>query len=217
MQQFLPERQRSYRLWPMICIVLWKGGYYFESPIGEKTALDLLGELMALYARMDEVVAAFQLQSGLRCPAGCGSCCTNTAVQVTFLGMLPMAQAMLCDGTAAQRLERLSRDSGPAACFLYTAHPTEDAAGHCGYYPWRPGLCRLFGFAAVRGRTGSKSLSICGHIRENDLQVVASSLALAADAPCFVDYGTRIYGLDPVSGTCLMPINIALRRANECL
>jgi len=191
--------------------------YHFGVVIAEETALDLLSQLMALYADIDRAVAAFQLKSGLRCPAGCGRCCPTADVQVTVLEMLPMAHAMFCDGTAAQWLERLSGASGSGVCILYAVQPADDAAGHCGYYPWRPGLCRLFGFAAVRGRTGSRSLSVCRHNRRNDPPGTAAALALAAEAPCFTHYGTRIYGLDPALGARLMPINAALRQALERL
>lgn len=179
--------------------------------------LDLLSQLMALYADIDKEVAAFQLKSGLRCSAGCGDCCRTADLQVTALEMLPVAHAMLCDGTAAQWLERLSGPHGSGTCVLYTAHPEKDAAGHCDYYPWRPGLCRLFGFAAIRGRTGSKALAVCRHIRQNDPHGAASAMALAEEAPLFVHYGTRICGLDPVLGSKPMPVNLALRQAIQRL
>ncbi|WP_319522622.1 YkgJ family cysteine cluster protein [uncultured Desulfosarcina sp.] len=179
--------------------------------------LDFISQLMALYAEIDKEVAAFQLKSGLRCPAGCGDCCATADVQVTVLEMLPMAHAMLCDGTAAQSLERLSGPNGSGTCVLYTAHPVADTAGHCGQYPWRPGLCRLFGFAAVRGRTGSKTLAVCRHIRQNDPHGASAAMTLAEEAPLFVQYSAQISGLDPVLGARPMPINIALHQAIQRL
>jgi hypothetical protein len=99
---------------------------------------------------------------------------------------------------------------------LYSEMRISDA-GHCSFYSFRPALCRLFGYAAVRSRTGAQALSICKHIRQNDPQTAAAAMAYAEEAPCFVHYGSRVYALDPVLGNGLMPINTALRRAIERL
>ncbi len=179
--------------------------------------MGIFSEMTALYAHIDQVVAEFQLRSGLRCPPGCGKCCTTSDVQVTVLEMLPMAHEMFCDGTADQWLERLSVPSVSGRCVLYKVHGTENLAGHCGYYKWRPVVCRLFGFAAVRDRTGSKTLAVCRHIRQNNPKVALVAMAMAEEAPCFVKYGTEVFGLDPVLGFRLMPINTALHQAIERL
>ena len=179
--------------------------------------LDFLMQLTALYSHIDKTVAAFQLRSGLRCPEGCGSCCATAKVQATVLEMLPMAHAMLCDGTAEQWLTRIAEHAESETCILYMSDLVEDAAGHCRYYPWRPVLCRLFGFAAVRGRTGIKRLAVCRHIRGNDPQSAAIASAMAEEAPLFVNYSAQVCGLDPVLGTKLIPINDALRQAIQRL
>jgi hypothetical protein len=75
----------------------------------------------------------------------------------------------------------------------------------------------LFGFAAIRGRTGSKTLAVCRHIRQNDPHRAEAAMSLAEEAPLFVHYGTRICGLDPVLGAKPMPVNIALRQAIQRL
>jgi Fe-S-cluster containining protein len=177
--------------------------------------LEITLRVMDLYAQIDKAVAEFQLKSGLRCPVGCGACCPTADVQVTILEMFPAAREILRRGEATDWLERLTALPESERCLLYAPQPAPEAAGHCSFYRWRPALCRLFGFAAARGRTGLKALCVCRHIKQADPQGAAAAAPLADEAPCFVHYSTRIYGLDPVLGTRLMPINMALRHAIE--
>jgi Fe-S-cluster containining protein len=183
----------------------------------EETALEIVSGVMDLYARIDKAVTEFQLKSGLRCPPGCGSCCPAADVQVTILEMLPVANEILCNGEAADWLERLAALPESGRCVLYVEQSAPGAAGHCGFYSWRPALCRLFGFASVRSRAGTKALSVCKHIKQIDPQGAAAAMALAEEAPCFVHYSSQVYALDPVLGSRLMPINAALRNAIERL
>ena len=181
----------------------------------EEKLLEIVSRLMALYAHIDQVVAEFQLKTGLRCATGCGKCCLTPDIQVTVLEMLPIANEMLRGGTADQWLERLSGTSGSGTCVLYKAHPAENVHGHCNYYKWRPVLCRLFGFAAVRGRNAEKSLAVCRHIRQNDPLCALAAMLIGEEAPAFLNYGLEVYNLDPVLGLNLIPINTALRQAIE--
>jgi Fe-S-cluster containining protein len=181
----------------------------------EETALDIVSRVMDLYAQIDKSVAEFQLKSGLRCPTGCGACCPSAHVEVTVLEMLPVAREILRQGEAASWLQRLASQENAGKCLLYLADPAEGAAGHCGFYKWRPALCRLFGFAAVRGRYGEKIISVCKQIKQTDPQGAGAAAHLADQAPCFVHFGTQVYGLDPALGQALRPINTALRHAIE--
>jgi Fe-S-cluster containining protein len=178
--------------------------------------LEIVSQVMDLYADIDKAVAAFQLRSGLRCPAGCGLCCPAADVRVTVLEMLPIAHEILCDQDAEAWMVRLAAQTVGGRCALYSEKQIPDA-GHCTFYSRRPVLCRLFGYAAVRSRTGARALSVCKYIRQNDPQTAAAAMALADEAPCFIHYGSRAYALDPVLGNGLMPINTALRQAIERL
>ena len=178
--------------------------------------MEIVSQVMDLYADIDKAVAEFQLRSGLRCPAGCGLCCPTADVRVTVLEMLPIALEILCNQDAGAWMDRLAAQPAAGRCMLFSEERISDA-GNCSFYSRRPVLCRLFGFAAVRNRTGDKALSVCKYISQNDPQTAASAMALADEAPCFVHYGSRVYALDPVLGNGLMPINTALRRAIERL
>jgi Fe-S-cluster containining protein len=181
----------------------------------EETAVVIVSQVMDLYARMDKAVTEFQLKSGLRCPPGCGSCCPAADVQVTVLEMLPAAYEILSNAKAADWMERLTALPEPNRCVLYAAQPSPGAAGNCSYYNWRPTLCRLFGFASVRNRTGIKALAVCRHIKQTDPHSAAAAIKLAEEAPSFIHFSTQVYALNPALGTRLMPINMALRQAIE--
>ncbi len=177
--------------------------------------MEIVSRVMDLYAQIDRSVAEFRLKSGLRCPAGCGACCPTADVQVTVLEMLPAAHRILRSGEALDWLARLAAAPESGGCRLYAPQPAPEAAGHCSFYHWRPALCRLFGFAAVKDRSGAKALSVCRRIKREDPRGAAAAACLAAEAPCFTHYGSLLYGLDPALGTRLMPINSALRHAIE--
>lgn len=177
--------------------------------------MEIVSRVMDLYARIDKAVAEFQLKSGLRCPPGCGSCCPSADVQVTVLEMLPVAHEILCSAQAPSWLEHLATNGETRRCLLYSDQPVPGAAGKCGFYKWRPVLCRLFGYAAVRNRTGAMVLSVCRHIKQTDPRGAAAAAALAGEAPCFVHYSAQVYALEPALGTRLMSINTALRHAIE--
>ena len=178
--------------------------------------MEIVSQVMDLYAHIDSAVAEFQLKSGLRCPVGCGQCCPTADVRVTTLEMLPMAHEILCNHDAGDWMDRLGTQPQAGRCALYSEKRISDA-GHCSFYNWRPALCRLFGFAAVRSRTGGRAISVCKYIRQKNPRGAKAAMALAEEAPCFVHYGAQVYALDPALGTELMPINMALRRAIERL
>jgi uncharacterized protein len=183
----------------------------------EETALEIVSRVMDLYAQIDRAAAEFQLKSALRCPAGCGACCPTADAEATVVEMLPLAHEILRRGQAAFWLERLAEPPSAGKCILYAAQPAAEAAGHCSFYTWRPALCRLFGFAAVRDRAGCRILATCRHIRQSDPRAAAAAAALADQAPCFVHYSARVYALEPVLGARPMPINKALGQAIERL
>ncbi len=168
---------------------------------------------MDLYAGIDKNVAEFQLKSGLRCPKMCGVCCPTADVQTTILEMLPAAQEILCRDAGVFWMDRISTQDPSSLCVFYQTQPAPEASGHCEFYAWRPAVCRLFGYATVRTREEKSVLAVCKHLKHTAPDDVARAMALATGAPCFTWYGTQIYGLDPVLGSKILPINMALRHA----
>ena len=177
--------------------------------------MELVSKVTDLFTRIDKTVAEFQLKSGLRCSKMCGACCPTGDVQTTILEMLPAAKEILYRGAGAFWLDRISAQDPPSLCVFYQTRPAPEASGNCEFYNWRPAVCRLFGYAAVRTREGKSVLAVCKHLKHTAPDDVAAAMALESEAPCFTWYGTQICGIDPVLGTKILPINMALRYAIE--
>jgi len=126
----------------------------------------ILEQLRVIYDRIDEaqaesLAAIAKRGLALACPANCGSCCEGFIPDV-----LPVEAAYLADWLIRVRPElsakavEWSGSGGRASppCPLF--EPAREG-GHCGVYPARPLICRLFGFAAVRDREGREAYSLC--------------------------------------------------------
>lgn len=173
----------------------------------------VVSQVMALYAELDQQVARFQLETGLRCPIGCGQCCLGTTLHTTIVEMLPAAWEILRQEAQDYWLGRIEDPPFGPRCVLYQTKSPENTPGHCGFYTWRPAVCRLFGFAAVSTRDGNQVLAACKTLKDADPASVASAISLSACAPSFSNVNTRVCAIDPSSGSRLMPINSALRQA----
>jgi Fe-S-cluster containining protein len=174
----------------------------------------------ALYRRLDRRIASFRRASGLGCPPGCGECCLSPEVEATVLEMLPLALDLRCRGLLESTLARLgSGGEPPRPCLFYSPAPLGAFGGHCSVYPWRPLLCRLFGFAAVAGPEGRPELAVCGRMRaalpDRARAAAAAVLAGRLRAPLMRDWSLAAYRLDPALGANPLPINSALKQALE--
>lgn len=168
---------------------------------------------MAVYGQMDQQVAAFQLRSGLRCLPVCGRCCPQAAVEATTLEMLPAAHEILLRGESNVWLQNIRMTNRASTCVFYNEHDDAGGQGHCAFYTWRPTVCRLFGFAAVRNRHQPKLLSVCKYLKATSPVEVAAAISLQTEAPCFSEAASQVYSLKPDLGARLLPINVALQKA----
>ena len=173
----------------------------------------------ALYRRLDRRIAAFRRAAGLACPPGCGECCLSPEVEATVLEMLPLALRLRRDGRLARTLAGLGSREPPRRCVFYSPDPLGAFGGHCTVYPWRPLLCRLFGFASVADPESRPELAVCGRMRAADPgSARAAAEAVAAGrlkAPVMRDWSLAAYRLDPALGSGPQPINTALKQALE--
>lgn len=168
---------------------------------------------MAVYTRMDQLIADFQDRCGLRCPAGCGLCCLTAEVHTTVIEMLPTALVLLQRDEAEKWLEVIDKQSPFELCVFFEKDISPGQSGHCANYYRRPSICRLFGFAAVRDRLGFLELAVCKQLRQIDPETVASAVRYQNQAPSFADCTAQLYAIDPSAKVGLLPINEALKRA----
>lgn len=177
---------------------------------------DSVFAVLAAYADMDRATAAFQASTDLACPPGCGACCHSVKVQATVLEFLPLAVELCQRGEAQQWLDMLAT-APDAPCVLFVPDPAHPEGGRCAHYAWRPTLCRLFGFAAVRDKNGNAVLSVCRRLSMAAPLVVASARAAVASgtvtAPLFADFAQCVAGIDPHYGTEQLPVNRAFEAA----
>jgi len=175
--------------------------------------------LRALYRRLDRRIASFRRSSGLGCPPGCGECCLSPEVEATVLEMLPLALDLRRRGLLESTLARLGPGEPPRRCLFYSPAPLGAFGGLCSVYPWRPLLCRLFGFAAVAGPEGRPELAVCGRMRaaipDQTRAAAAAVLAGRLRAPLMRDWSLAAYRLEPALGANPLPLNSALKQALE--
>lgn len=180
--------------------------------------LELEAEIQACYHQIDAATVAFGAAIGLSCPPGCGQCCDNPQIEATPLEMLPAALALARQGQITAWLSAIEAQIGPTYCIFYQPDPAVAGQGRCLQYPWRPLICRLFGYAASLDKTGQPALVSCRrHQRDraDALALAQASIAAGLSAPQFASWQARLASLEPVWGQQHLPINQALRIALE--
>ena len=176
--------------------------------------IETIDRVTSFYTQLEQMIFQFQLKTGLRCPDNCGGiCCLKENVYTSTIEMLPIAHAILVSGQSAFWLERLASASPSSRCIFYSETLTENDQGHCHQYTLRPMICRMFGFASSRGKTGERRFSTCKLIKQADKAAYDLAVSLQAEAPCFSNISPGIYGIQPSSDAQLLPINDAFKTA----
>lgn len=168
---------------------------------------DLIEQVSAILSQIDQEIEVLQQASGLQCPSGCGKCCENPQVETTPLEVLPLALELVKTNKAEYWLEKATKVNYAGVCIFYEPDPLVAGNGRCGVYTWRPALCRLFGFAAVRNKHEQSELAAC-KIHKQTMPEVLANLPIAL-APNFSDFSMQLRNLQPEQSD-LMPINEAV-------
>lgn len=178
--------------------------------------------VLGIYEEIDQRIERLRRESGISCLPGCGSCCESRKVEATVLEALPLAQEVYRrkeEEAVFQRL-REKEDDEDLRCLFYRPSSGAVEGGDCSCYPFRPLVCRLFGFAARRNKRGLLEFSPCGLLRIKNADGFGRALAklsMGMDVPVYQESFIRIASLNPMLGYRLMPINSAVRQAMECL
>ena len=167
----------------------------------------------AVYNDIDHTYGKYQQDSGLQCRSGCGACCNNPHIEATELEMLPMALSLFDRGQAEVMLDKLAEYNG-FSCVHFVRQSLDGNQGYCGEYAHRPGVCRMFGAAAVKAKQGL-TLSVCKTIKQDVPQKYAAGLIAFGEGgvPVIPHDKERIRQLDFSLSQQELPLNKALSAA----
>lgn len=166
--------------------------------------------LLRIFHELDRHSELFQGQSKIRCKAGCGKCCETPHIETTVFEMMPAAYEFLRTNKTISSLERERSKEGD--CIFYK-RDLKQGQGRCTIYPFRPLICRLFGFAATKDKSGQEQLVSCSIIKSS---LLASRQKLNLKiAPFVQEYMMRVYSLEPTLGKDQLPIKEAFKQALE--
>ena len=179
----------------------------------------VIRDMMALFEGIDRQTEKFAAQTGLRCKGGCGACCTTPDVETTVAEVLPLAVHLWSSSLAEKSLEAIRSNPSKDVCVFYRPDPLQKGAGRCSIYAYRPGLCRLFGFAARNDKHGQQILVTCKVIKDSQPQTckrIQEELQKGTlEAPLLTTHAFSVSNIDPVHGLENLPINQAIRLGLE--
>ena len=173
--------------------------------------------LLKIYRQIDKDIAAFKKRTALSCLPACGECCRTACVYVSVLEMQPVAAHLWETGEMDYWLDKIDRKDERAACVFYSAEVLENG-GHCRIYPFRPLLCRLFGFSGRENKRQKVELMLCGRMKAARPEQVARVEALPEKkvrVPLSMNYLMKTYAVSPQLANEGLNINLAFAKAAE--
>ncbi|CAB9495492.1 YkgJ family cysteine cluster protein [Alteromonas macleodii] len=187
---------------------------------------ELSSQVMDVYQTLSQEFSAYQSSQSLNCVEKCGACCNKPDIEVSPLEMLPFALHLFDIGQAEQVFDELQSYSG-FACKQYQRLSLDGTEGYCGIYEYRPGICRMFGAAGYKTKSGEATLSVCKPIKQAVPEKYAAALIAIQPAwgqsnssdptttsgrkpPMIAEGRQKLAQLDYGLGEKLMPINEAL-------
>lgn len=179
-----------------------------------------LKELIGLYKDLDEEASRFKKAAALDCLKFCKKCCTPDKAQIeaSVFECLPLSIHLWRRGKAESYLQRIASDGEKNLCVLYSADHSLSPASGCKHYPWRPLLCRLFGFSAVLDKHGHPRIALCRTIKDADPQIedrINQKIARELRPMIIPHWARQASSLNPHLGQERHPINQAVRLALE--
>ena len=178
---------------------------------------ELSRRVEAVYGEIAETFSDYQQRQGLQCRSGCGECCLAPTIEATVLEMLPLALHLFDQGKAEQTLSDLGQLTQPQGCVFYQKLSFDGKHGQCSVYQQRPSICRMFGAAGYRDKTGQTSLSVCKTIKSDHPAKYQQSLIMlqSSPPPLMMLSKEQVNELDYQLGKNHYAINTALQLALE--
>lgn len=171
-----------------------------------------------IFESVDREIGQFKTTTGLNCLNGCGACCTKPDIEASMLEFLPLALHLFRKGELDHVLNLLDSEPGRTICVLFSPVIAGGSAGFCSRYKYRGLICRLFGFAASKDKSGSPSVATCRKIKDampEIFQKANHDIKQGLAVPIISEYYLRLYAVDPNAGSKMLPVNEAIRQALE--
>lgn len=179
-------------------------------------------DIYYIYKELDKRIASFKSATGLQCPPGCSICCREWPVETTILEVMPLAREIYLrweDDTVMSAIFEKDQEQDSSCVLLNDASTGSDTVA-CGYYEFRPLICRLFGFASRRNKSGQIELMACRIVGEStpaEVRRAEIALSQGLPLPVYQDAFMRISYIKPNIGSRRLPINKALKEAIETI
>ena len=175
--------------------------------------------LQEVYNELQEEIAQFKRAARIDCPNKCRKCCeTARFVEVSTFEMLPLSIHLWEKGKAEIILKQLKEVDPEGPCVLLNRNPSLRSEGGCRYYSFRPLICRLFGFSAIRDKYGNPKTTLCKPLKELNPGIeerIDEMIPKGLRVPFIPDYSRRVSFLHPSLGHAKHPINFSLRQVLE--
>jgi len=182
------------------------------------TDRNVIEKVGTLFKEVDLAVQQFQNLTGIRCPDGCGECCSRSRVETTIIELMPLALQIWSSQTAEYWLARIHEAANDPVCVFYNTQIDIPSRGRCMIYPMRPLICRLFGFFTVRNKYGKYAYGSCREIKHKYPEVYEKAVRTLDEikhpSVC-TDYSIQVIGIDSMIGNILLPINQAALLSRE--
>lgn len=172
-------------------------------------------EVLTVFDKLDQEIAAFQTSTNLHCKFGCGKCCYKSDIEATTLEFLPFAFDLYKKDQAFAWLEKL-KQSDSSICHIL--NPTQSGAGLCSEYVHRGLICRLFGYSARTNKYNQKEYVTCQIIKCDQIENYERAARLVSeggDIPIMNQFYMQLHAIDMDLTHTFYPINEAMRRAIE--
>lgn len=171
-----------------------------------------LSQLESIYKKIDEAINRVKEIYNIRCPKGCGTCCESALsnIEASIVEMLPLCIYSYEKNIYSDVLLQIHHNRCPF--FNNNASQNE---GCCSAYPYRPLICRLFGFSFMKNKYGTLVPVTCSTLRkeyENKIEITTRHSQLL---PLMHAYSLQSITIDLAIGTPRYPMNIAFEKAMD--
>lgn len=175
-------------------------------------------DLLEAYQEIDTHIETFKRAAGLQCIESCAKCCeiSSPKVEASVLEMIPLAVHWWETGRADAFLKEFRLADQNHRCVLLSPIATPQKPGACSAYPFRPIMCRLFGFSAAADKYGRPVIVLCSVLKQKQpglLAEIQEKIDRGLKPPIYKNYAYKILLANPQYGLPLYPVNEAIHKA----